>query len=260
MLRVSDVAPVIRKNMKIYSAVLSISLAFCLTCSAQTGFAQTATPQARPATSTSSGVTLETVLNLLDKTAAEFKSVETEFAWDQYQRVVDEHDMQSGTMYFRRAGNNVEMAADISKPEKKYVLFAEGKVRVYQPKIDQETDYVAGKNRADFESFLVLGFGGRGHDLQKTFDVKYTGTEDVAGVKAYKLELTPKTARGKNLFQLITLWIDPAKGVSVQQKFQESSGDYRLAKYSNIKVNQKLPDSVFKLKTTGKTKVVQPNG
>jgi outer membrane lipoprotein-sorting protein len=201
---------------------------------------------------------LENVLNLMDKTAANFKTVETNFVWDQYQKVVDEHDTQEGTMYFRRNGQNVEMAADITKPDKKYVLFTDGTVQVYQPKIDQITKYNAGKNRADFESFLVLGFGGRGHDLQKSFDVKYGGTETVDGIPTSKLELTPKTQRVKNMFQTITLWIDQARGVSVQQKFVEPSGDYRLASYKNIKMNEKLPADVFKLKTTGKTKVVTP--
>jgi hypothetical protein len=48
----------------------------------------------------------------------------------------------------------------------------------------------------------------------------------------------------------------------VQQKFIEAeSGDYRLAKYSNIKINEKIPDDDFRLKTTGKTKVVNaPSG
>jgi outer membrane lipoprotein-sorting protein len=203
---------------------------------------------------------LENVLNLMDKTAANFKTVETNFAWDQYQKVVDEHDTQEGTMYFRRNGQNVEMAADITKPDKKYVLFTGGTVQVYQPRIDQITRYNAGKNRADFESFLVLGFGGSGHDLQKSFDVKYDGTETVDGIPTYKLELTPKTQKVKNMFQTITLWIDQARGVSVQQKFVEPSGDYRLASYKNIKMNEKLPPDVFKLKTTGKTKVVTPQG
>ena len=57
----------------------------------------------------------------------------------------------------------------------------------------------------------------------------------------------------------IVLWIDPGRGVSVQQQFFEpSSGNYRLAKYSSIKINQRIPDSVFKLKTTPNTKVVTP--
>lgn len=201
---------------------------------------------------------LETVLNLMDQTAANFKSVQTDFNWDQYQKVVDEHDNQTGVMYFRRTGNNVDMVANINKPDQKTVLFTDGVVQVYQPKIDQITKYSSGKNRADFESFLVLGFGGRGHDLLKNFDVKYAGTETLNGVATDKLDLTPKTQRGKGMFQVITLWIDHARGVSVQQKFVEPSGDYRLATYKNIKMNEKLPDNIFKLKTTGKTKIVTP--
>ena len=202
---------------------------------------------------------LDAVLNLMDKTAAGFKTVETNFVWDQYQKVVDEHDMQEGTMYFRRNGQNVEMAASITKPDTKYVLFTDGTVQVYQPKIDQVTKYNAGKNRADFESFLVLGFGGRGHDLQKSFDVKFAGAETIDGIPTYKLELTPKAQRVRNMFETITLWIDQQRGVSVQQKFVEPTGDYRIASYRNIKINQNLPD-VFKLKTTGKTKMVTPQG
>lgn len=203
---------------------------------------------------------LETVLNLLDRTAASFKDIQTDFVWDQYNKVVDDHDLQSGTMYFRRNGNSVEMSADITKPDKKQVLFADGRVRVYQPKIDQVTEYSAGKNKADFESFLVLGFGGRGHDLAKSFDVKLAGQETVNGVSTYKLELTPKAQRVKDMFSLITLWIDKDKGVSVQQRFQERSGDFRLATYNNIKINKNLNADVFKLKTTGNTKVIRPNG
>jgi outer membrane lipoprotein-sorting protein len=185
--------------------------------------------------------------------------VETDFVWDQFSKVVSDHDLQEGTMYFRRSSNNVEMAANVNKPDTKQILFSNGVVQVYQPKIEQLTKYDAGKNRAAFESFLVLGFGGRGHDLQKSFDVKYGGPENVGGVQTQKLTLTPKSDKVKGMFQTITLWIDPARGVSVQQKFDSSDGDYRLATYKNIKLNEKLPD-VFKLKTTGRTKVVTPQG
>src|SRR5450631_2544419 len=203
---------------------------------------------------------LESVLNGMDGAAADFRTAQTDFVWDQYEKVVDEHDLQKGTMYFRRQGDDVQMAADITVPDKKYVLFSGGMVSVYVPKADQVTEYNAGKNKADFETFLVLGFGGRGHDLEKSFDVKFGGMEQVQGVSAGKLELTPKSAKVKNMFMAITLWIDPARGVSVQQKFQESSGDYRLAQYSNIQLNKKIGNDVFKIKTTGKTKVVRPQG
>jgi outer membrane lipoprotein-sorting protein len=202
---------------------------------------------------------LEQVLALLDKASAGFKTVQTDFEWDQYQKVVDEHDIQKGVMYFRRAGSNVEMAADIRYPDHKNVLFTGEELQVYLPKADQVTRYLPGKNRQDFESYLVLGFGGRGHDLTKNFEVRYAGVEAVGGVSTYKLELVPKSQKAKGMFRLITLWIDPQTGMSVQQKFQEGGDDYRLAKYTSIQVNpRKLPDTAFKLKTTGKTKYITP--
>ena len=152
------------------------------------------------------------------------------------------------------------MAANIAQPTQKYVLYQNSTVRVYEPRIDQVTVYNTGKNRAEVESFLVLGFGGRGHDLEKSFEVSFQGYEQAGGVRAAKLNLVPKTAKGKNIFEHIILWIDPARGISVQQQFVESQGDYRLAKYSNIKLNQSIPAEAFKLKTTGRTKMVSPQG
>ena len=203
---------------------------------------------------------LEKILDQMDKTASAFRSTQTDFIWDQYQKVVDETDTQKGKVYFRRSGDETQMAADIEEPDKKYVLFSDSKVQIYQPRIDQITVYNAGKNRAEFESFLVLGFGGSGHDLLKSFDVKYLGTEKIGDVTAAKLDLTPKSQKVRNTFAHIVLWIDPARGVSVQQQLFEPSGDYRLAKYSSIELNQKVPDSVFKIKTTPKTKTVSPQG
>ena len=203
---------------------------------------------------------LESTLDAMDKAAAGFKNAQTDFVWDNYTLAPDDHDLQKGVMYVRRQGDDLQMAADIQSPDKKYVLFSGGVVSVYIPKAAQVTEYNAGKNKADFETFLILGFGGRGHDLAKSFDVKYAGTEQVQGINAAKLVLTPKSERVSKMFNKITLWIDPVRGVSVQQLFNTPSGDYRLAKYNNIKLNEKLSNDVFKLKTTGKVTYVKPNG
>ncbi|HZD31101.1 MAG TPA: outer membrane lipoprotein carrier protein LolA [Candidatus Angelobacter sp.] len=206
---------------------------------------------------------LESTLDAMDKAATGFKTAQTEFVWDNYTLAPDDHELQKGVMYVRRQGDDLQMAADIQSPrpqDRKYLLFTGGVVSVYLPNAAQVTEYNAGKNKADFETFLVLGFGGRGHDLAKSFDVKYAGTEQVQGINAAKLVLTPKSSRVGNMFNKITLWIDPVRGVSVQQLFNAPSGDYRLAKYNNIKLNDKLSNDVFKLKTSGKVTYVRPNG
>jgi outer membrane lipoprotein-sorting protein len=153
------------------------------------------------------------------------------------------------------------MAGDISDPQKEYIVYSGGKVQIYRPKIDEVDEYSPGKNRGDVESYLVLGFGGGGHDLLKSYDVKFLGSETVEGIAAGKLDLVPKSVHIQGIFAHILLWIDPARGVSVQQQFFEPSGNYRLAKYSEIQIDQKkIPDSVFKLKTAGKTRFISPKG
>jgi len=202
---------------------------------------------------------LERVLAQMDAAARNFKTAEANVVWDQYQKVINETETEKGKIYFRREGGEIQMAADFAEPDKKYVIYSGGKVQVYQPKIDQVTEYNAGKTRSDVESFLVLGFGGSGHDLFKSYAVRFLATETVGGIKADELELIPKSDRFRNNIARILLWIDPARGISVQQKFFEPSGDYRLAKYSEIQTDAKIPEDVFKLKTTKRTKFV-PQG
>jgi outer membrane lipoprotein-sorting protein len=90
---------------------------------------------------------LETVLTQMDAAAAQFRSAEAEFTQDLYQKVVNETDTQKGKVYFRRTGKGeMQMAANTQSPDEKYVTFTDGKIRVYQPKINQVNEYDAGWN------------------------------------------------------------------------------------------------------------------
>jgi outer membrane lipoprotein-sorting protein len=224
-------------------------------------------PQANPV----EGATLETVLKKMDAVAAKFSSAQADFEWDIYQKVIDEvDDVELGTLYYRRTSKGIEMMAAVAKagsspttlqPEPKYVLFSEGKIRLYQPKVNQVTEVDLGKGHSDYESYVVLGFGGSGQDLQKSFDVTYVGTETIDRVSTAKIKLVPKSQKVRDTYSEIYLWIDVDRGVSVQQQLFQPQGDYKLAKYSNIQMNgKKIPDDVFKLKTNGKTQTVTPRG
>lgn len=213
---------------------------------------------------------LEIVLKKIDAVADTFRSAEATFEWDTYEKVIDEvDDYETGAIYYRRTGKEIEMMAEVKmagsslqslKPEPKFVLYSGEKVRMYQPRIDQVTE-IDLKNHPDFANYVVLGFGGSGQDLQKVFDVTYAGQETVNGVATAKLQLVPKSEKVRNTYKQILLWIDLETGISVQQQFFQPDGNYRLAKYTHIQVNgKKIPDEVFKLKTTSKTQVVSPKG
>ena len=244
--------------MKRLSLILTLAVV-----SSTLGFS--AALQAKPA---DSGNPLDAVLKKMDATAASFRSVQADFEWDTYEKVINEvDDIQTGTVYYRRNGKNIEMMAVVKmagsdptklKSEPKYVLFSNGKISMYQPKPDTVTVYDLSKN---FESYVVLGFGGSGQDLVKAFDVTYVGPETIEGVATAKLQLIPKSEKVRNTYNKILLWIDLDKGISLQQQFFSPQGDYRLTKYQNTDLNgKKIPDEVFKLKTTSKTQTISPKG
>jgi outer membrane lipoprotein-sorting protein len=203
---------------------------------------------------------LESVLKRMDATAAGFHTARADFVWDHYQKVVDETDTQKGTVYYRRAGNEIEMMAQIKEPDVKFVLYKEGKFQIYQPRIEQVMVFSAGANHNEMEGYLVLGFGGSGEDLKKAYDVTYLGEEKIDNIATAKLQLIPKSEKVRNYFSKAFLWIDLNRGISVQQKFEESQGDSRLAKYSAVEVPAKIGNEVFQLKTTKKTQFVSPRG
>ena len=201
---------------------------------------------------------LEAVLSQLDSSAVKFRSAQADFEWDNYQKVVDETDKQMGKVSFRRAGNDVEAMFDITSPASKQILFKSGKLMLYNPKIDQVTEYVPGKNKTDVEAFLSLGFGARGHDLLKSYTVEMNGWETVDGVKTARLKLTPLSERVRNMFNQFVLWIDPQHDVPIKQQVLEPSGDYWLSHYTGFKLNGEIPGDVFHTNATSHTKVVTP--
>jgi outer membrane lipoprotein-sorting protein len=193
------------------------------------------------------------VLAQMDAASAKFRSTQADFKWEVLQSVVNEHDIQSGTVYFERHGDSTSMAAYIKQPAEKTVFFDGSTLTLLQPEIKQETLFSAGSNRGQYESFLTLGFGGSGKDLQSNWMVTCQGMESVDGTQTAKLELKPKQQSVANMFSHVTVWIDPARSLGIKQVFYEPSGDNRTATYTNIKYNEKIPADIFKPKDKGYT-------
>ena len=201
---------------------------------------------------------LAMVLAKMNRSSKEFKSAQGDFEFQSYQKLTDDTDTQKGRIYFERKNKSVDAAFDITGPAPKQVVYKDGKLQIFEKKINQVTERNVGKNKSDVEAFLSLGFGASGDELQRDYGVKMDGWETVDGVKTAKLDLTPKKEKVRQTYNKIILWIDPERDVLLKQQFFENSGDYRLAHYTNMKLNEKIPDSVFHLNTNGSTKIIKP--
>src|SRR5215472_824242 len=194
------------------------------------------------------------VLAAMNKAAASVKSAKADFDWVSYNKLVNEEkEVQRGKIFFRRGGDDVDVALHIESPVPKRVVYHKGLIRIYEPKIRQLTKREVGNNQAAKDAMISLGFGGNGDELAKAFEVALDGSQDgsqngwetVDKIKTAKLELVPRIPSLKKLFSKATLWVDPVRGVPLQQQFFAPSGDYELARYANIKVNAPVSDEDF---------------
>jgi outer membrane lipoprotein-sorting protein len=206
------------------------------------------------------------VLRRLDEAAKNFHSTEADFEFDTIQTdPIYDKDVQKGTVYYERKGTAFQMAAHINtingkpleingKPAPKVYTYSSGIFRLFEPGLNQVTTF---SKLNKYESYLMLGFGASGKDLEEKWDIKYLGQDTLmegkVGVKTEMLELVAKDPEIRKSLPKVTVWIDPERGVSLKQIFDEGPGQYRVSLYFNIKVNQPLPADAFTLKTNKQT-------
>ncbi|SEF61632.1 Outer membrane lipoprotein-sorting protein [Bryocella elongata] len=202
---------------------------------------------------------LQSVLAEMDKASASFQSARADVHQEFYEKVIHAvSTVQNGSVYFVRKNGQTGMGAvmsDVGSSAKPQVIqYSDNVLKVFSPALNQVDVFKAKAGQAD--SFLTLGFGGSGKDLAASWNVSDAGSETIAGVKTEKLELTPKDAKIAANFDKITLWIDPARGISLRQVFHTPEGDYRTANYSNIKMNAKVDTAAFAMHPDKATKIV----
>ena len=195
---------------------------------------------------------LDQALRNLDASSARFKSAEADFQKDFYERVVKETTTQHGSIYFKKNGTKLEMGARINPPGAKFFSYKDGKLALFDPGTKDLKVFTADKNKAQYESFLTLGFGGSGSDLAKTWTITDLGTEQMsdgtANVSVTKFDLVSKDPDVRNMFSHIYIWIDLNRAISLKQQFFTPSGDYQTATYTNIRYNQNINTAPYQYK------------
>jgi outer membrane lipoprotein-sorting protein len=218
----------------------------------------TLTSKAAAAVPAEDASTLDKVLRQLDTAAANFHSTTADFEFDSVETdPVYDKEVQKGTVYYERNGSGFRMAAHINeingKPVPKTYTYAGGVLKLYEKLTNQVTTF---SKLSQYESWFMLGFGASGKDLEQKWEMKYLGSETVDGVKTEKLEMVAKDPQIRKNIRKVTIWVDPSRGISLKQVFDETATNYRVAVYFNIKVNQPLPGDAFTIKTDGQTQFV----
>jgi len=207
-----------------------------------------------PMSQAQSSYTLDQVFAKMDELAKMFRSSQADIERTHVTVLVNDKDVSSGKFYYLRQGNQPRVRLELTKPAVQQLLIDKGKLQIYTPNLKQVQEASLGQHQDKVEMFMALGFGQSSQDLKKNFTVSLAGDEVVDGKKTTVLELQPKNSA---MFKSVRMWMDQQKWVSVQIKTTEASGDYMTLKFSDIKINSNVPDSVFNLKLPKDVRVLK---
>ena len=166
----------------------------------------------------------------MDAASARFHSAEANVQKLQFERIVNDTSTETGTIYFLRNGGSMQMGAKFDPPDAQVLEYKNGVGRLYNPATNQLQQISAGgANAARSEAFLTLGFGGSGSDLAKAWTITDLGADQMNDgsktVPVEKLDLVSKDASVRGNFTHITIWVDPARDVSLKQVGYTPSGE-----------------------------------
>ena len=188
------------------------------------------------------------VLARMDKAAAQFKSVSAKIKKSAHTAVLNDDDTETGSMWMSRSGKDVRTRIEFTQPDPRSLSFRGKKAEIYYPKINTVQEYDLGQHAALVDQFLLLGFGTKGSDLAKDYNVKVIDKAKVGDAETDHIELVPKSKKTKEQLTKVELWVATPDGYPVQQKFYWPSEDTTTITYTDIKINPSITETDLTLK------------
>ncbi len=201
---------------------------------------------------------LTQILDQMNEVSKRLKTISAVLEYTKFTVLVNDKSTESGLFYFRK-GKTPEICMDIQKPDTKVLLLKKNRGYYYLPKIKQIQEYDLNQKSDVVQQILLLGFGTDPSDLKKAYDVKYLREEDLEGDTNVLLELVPRKGSVSNQFTKIQMWVSEESWLPTQQKFIQPGGDYLLARYTSVKMNRPLANSIFELDAPSDAKIVKMN-
>jgi outer membrane lipoprotein-sorting protein len=135
--------------------------------------------------------------------------------------VVNDKSTETGTIAVR----GDKMRLEMTKPDSRTILRDGDDFYIYTPGLKRVEEYNLGGKRQMVDSFVLLGFGNSGKDLQSQYLLTFMGESPLDNRKAVKLELTPKSEDVRQQIAKIDLWLDESNWLPIQQQFFEAGTD-----------------------------------
>ncbi len=150
------------------------------------------------------------------------------------------------TSYLPKADKRVMYArVDWTQPQEESIVVIGDAYQLYRPRMKQVITGKVGKAKNSSSIGGALGFMSMSREqLRANYDVTYIGEVQIGGgAKTWHLQLTPLK---QTSYKSAELWVD-GNGMPLQSKIIEHNNDSTTVLLSNIKKNDTIKTSIFKL-------------
>ena len=195
---------------------------------------------------------LDEILANMQKAASTITSIHAKM--DQIKRDLQIGGIEkySGQVFFKHAAKgNDKVKIIYSKPPGQTIWVVGETITLYQAEINQAiiTTRSAAASKGDEFAFIATPYSSV-PELKRQYNIVYVGDDQSLA----KLELTPKA---KSSIQKLTLWVDQATWLPVRYTVLESNGNPTTFTLSDVKKNQGISDSTFKVDLPKGTKMLR---
>jgi len=200
---------------------------------------------------------VSSVLNRMERNRQSLKSLKASLSMEKYNSQLRDKDQYIGNvMYMPASGRNAYVRIEWQKPQHEILAVANGKYRLYRPRLNQVLEGKSGS---------VNGKGGAGGVLDMMYmskqqlEAKFQPVQDVreetlwGGISTIHLTLVPKGNAG---YQYAEIWVDSG-GMPVQTKIVEKNGDATTMRLSGMERNAKVSPDDFNLKLDSNVKIIK---
>lgn len=190
---------------------------------------------------------LDQVLDRLNKSTGQLRSFQAQINIRNWTNLLEEFDHgEKGRITLLREDGKTYFRRQIDEPQTSILVVKKGEAIFYQPLIKQAVFYKSGK-RKDGAANLFLAFTSGRQNLEKEYEPRLLGREQVGSANAYVLELTPRSQDVRNQFSRIVFYLDPKIWLPVRQDIVQPNRDYQRIDFSDHQVNPDIPMSAFEI-------------
>lgn len=196
-----------------------------------------------------SNASLETVIKKVQQQQKNTNTLQADFKQEKELALMSKPEVSTGQFVYSKP-NNVLWTYDA--PKRVQMVIAGGVLTTYYQDLGKAERIDV--KRFEDRIFKYMGASGAIDELARYFDFTFT---DSKSKPTYLLDLTPKNRAVSKRVRRIKLWIDKTTFLTSKIEYVEGDGDITRYEFTNIKINEPVPQSRFALHLPANVKVEQ---